>query len=251
VALCHWPCCCPYRRRRSCRRHCLHRRHCRRRRRRQLHRCCCLRRRCRRRSLPRTSRKSSPRPRRPPTHPSPRARARSTDRMYIHTRRLSPRNRPSRRTTPGGSIDRRSLGLGGKLLQVLGVTMAHASACRRSDTANLDLSCPCPWSDGREEGVGKEATDDRRMCEENNGASRLFIGAGGNCSSATTLTEVHLLPRSPNSRKYSISNSNRLKASQAADAASRNTTPFGLRSTAQAIGLRPAVTSSHYSRTVC
>jgi hypothetical protein len=53
---------------------------------------------------------------------------------------------------------------------------------------NLDLSCPCPWSDGREEGVGKEATDDQRKYEENNGASRLFIGAGGNCSSPTMLT---------------------------------------------------------------
>jgi hypothetical protein len=52
-----------------------------------------------------------------------------------------------------------------------------------------DLSCPCPWLDGREEGVEKEATDDQRMCEDNNGASRLFIGAGGNCSSPTTLTE--------------------------------------------------------------
>jgi hypothetical protein len=27
------------------------------------------------------------------------------------------------------------------------------------------------------------------MCEDNNGASRLFIGTGGNCSSPTTLTE--------------------------------------------------------------
>jgi hypothetical protein len=54
---------------------------------------------------------------------------------------------------------------------------------------NLDPSCPCPWSDGREEEVGREAIDYRRMCEENNGASRLFIGAGGDCSFPTTLTE--------------------------------------------------------------
>jgi hypothetical protein len=67
--------------------------------------------------------------------------------------------------------------------------LAHASAFRWSDAANLDLSCPCPWSDGREEGVGKEATDDWRMCEENNGANRLLIGAEGNCSSPTMLTE--------------------------------------------------------------
>jgi hypothetical protein len=52
-----------------------------------------------------------------------------------------------------------------------------------------DLFCPCPWLDGREEEVEKEATDDQRMCENNNGASRLFIEAGGNCSSPTTLTE--------------------------------------------------------------
>jgi hypothetical protein len=52
-----------------------------------------------------------------------------------------------------------------------------------------DLSCPCPWLDGREEGVEKKATDDQRMCENNNGASRLIIEAGGNCSSPTTLTE--------------------------------------------------------------
>jgi hypothetical protein len=67
--------------------------------------------------------------------------------------------------------------------------LAHASACRRSDVANLDLSCPCPWSDGREEEVGKEATYVRRICEENNNASMLFIGAGGDYSFPTTLTE--------------------------------------------------------------
>jgi hypothetical protein len=55
--------------------------------------------------------------------------------------------------------------------------------------ANLDPSCPCPCSDGREEEVGREATDDRRMCKENNAASRLFIGAEGDCSFPTTLTK--------------------------------------------------------------
>jgi hypothetical protein len=72
----------------------------------------------------------------------------------------------------------------------------------------------------------KKATNDRRMSEENNGASMLFIEVG---------VTVHFLPRSPNSRKYSISNSSRLKMSQATGAASRNTMTFGPRSTAQAI----------------
>jgi hypothetical protein len=45
---------------------------------------------------------------------------------------------------------------------------------------------------------------------------------------------VHFLPRSPNSRKNSISNSSRLKMSQATGAASRNTAPVGPKSTAQA-----------------
>jgi hypothetical protein len=37
--------------------------------------------------------------------------------------------------------------------------------------------------------VEKETTDDQRMCENNNGARRLFIEADSNCSSPTTLTE--------------------------------------------------------------
>jgi hypothetical protein len=45
---------------------------------------------------------------------------------------------------------------------------------------------------------------------------------------------VHFLPRSPNSRKNSIINSNRLKMSQATGTVSRNMTPVGLKSTAQA-----------------
>jgi hypothetical protein len=72
----------------------------------------------------------------------------------------------------------------------------------------------------------KKATDDRRMSEENNGASRLFIEVG---------VTVHFLPRSPNNRKYSISNSSRLKMSQATGATSHNTTLFGPRSTVEAI----------------
>jgi hypothetical protein len=45
---------------------------------------------------------------------------------------------------------------------------------------------------------------------------------------------VHFLPRSPNSHKNSISNSSRLKMSQAIGTASRNTAPVGPKSTAQA-----------------
>jgi hypothetical protein len=45
---------------------------------------------------------------------------------------------------------------------------------------------------------------------------------------------VHFLPRSPNSHKNSISNSSRLKMSQATGAASRNTALVGPMSTAQA-----------------
>jgi hypothetical protein len=45
---------------------------------------------------------------------------------------------------------------------------------------------------------------------------------------------VHFLPRSPNSRKNSISNSSRLKMSQATGTASRNTTTVGPKSIAQA-----------------
>jgi hypothetical protein len=45
---------------------------------------------------------------------------------------------------------------------------------------------------------------------------------------------VHFLPRSPNTHKNSISNSSRLKMSQATGAVSRNTAPVGPKSTAQA-----------------
>jgi hypothetical protein len=123
--------------------------------------------------------------------------ARSTDRMYVHTssaipwessessddaggkRRLAiPRTR--RKTPPLSTRSHRSPPMKDSV---------HSSVCRRSDAASPDLSCPCPWLDGREEGVEKEATDDQRMCEDNNGASRLFIEVGGNYSSPTTLTE--------------------------------------------------------------
>jgi hypothetical protein len=56
----------------------------------------------------------------------------------------------------------------------------------------------------KERAKKKKAADDRRMREENNEASRLLIEAG---------VTVHFLPRSPNGRKYSISNSSRLKMS--------------------------------------
>jgi hypothetical protein len=37
--------------------------------------------------------------------------------------------------------------------------------------------------------VGKEETDDQKMCEDTSKAGSLFIEAGGNCSSPTTITE--------------------------------------------------------------
>jgi hypothetical protein len=76
----------------------------------------------------------------------------------------------------------------------------------------------------------KRKADDRRMSEENNGASMLFIEAG---------VTVHFLPRSPNSRHNSISNSSHLKMSQATGAASCNTTPVGPKSTTQANDYTP------------
>jgi hypothetical protein len=45
---------------------------------------------------------------------------------------------------------------------------------------------------------------------------------------------IHFLLRSPNSHKNSTSNSNRLKMSQTSGAISHNTTPVGIKSTAQA-----------------
>jgi hypothetical protein len=45
---------------------------------------------------------------------------------------------------------------------------------------------------------------------------------------------VYFIPRSPNSRKNSISNSRRLKVSQATGTVSRNMAPVGPKSTAHA-----------------
>jgi hypothetical protein len=50
---------------------------------------------------------------------------------------------------------------------------------------------------------------------------------------------AHFLPRSSNYRKNSISNSSRLKMSQATGTASRNPTPIGPKSTAQANDYAP------------
>jgi hypothetical protein len=92
--------------------------------------------------------------------------------------------------------------------------------------ANLNPFCPFPWSDGGEEGVIREAIDDRRISEENNSASRLFIEAGSDCSFPTTLTEQSQVFN----KQFKPP-----KNESATDAASRSMTPFGLRSTAQAI----------------
>jgi hypothetical protein len=101
VASSHWPCpccrrrpwCCPCdrRRHRPCRRrrcpcHC----RCRRRRRRR-----------RRRPRPRRRRQSPLHPRSTPTHLSPRARSARRPGCMTRLPQLSPRSRPSHRTTPG------------------------------------------------------------------------------------------------------------------------------------------------------
>jgi hypothetical protein len=97
----------------------------------------------------------------------------------------------------GIGIDRRPLGLGGKLLlRVLEVTKVLrgrtwltlpliAGAVRRTSTFLV-------LAHGRlaeKRKVGKEATDDQKMCEDTNKAGSLFIEAGGNCSSPTRITE--------------------------------------------------------------
>jgi hypothetical protein len=43
--------------------------------------------------------------------------------------------------------------------------------------------------DGGEEGVRRKATDDQKISEENDGASKLFIEAGSDCPLPTTLAE--------------------------------------------------------------
>jgi hypothetical protein len=151
----------------------------------------------RRRSLPQTSRKSSSRLRRPPTRPSLRARHAQRTRCTSTPWWLSPRSRPSHRTTSGGkhrpATPRTRRKPPPPSTQSHQSPMrddsVHASVCRLSDGANLDPFCPCPWSDGREEGVRRKATDDRRISEENNGASRLFIEAESDCPLPTALAE--------------------------------------------------------------
>jgi hypothetical protein len=168
VARCHWPCRChcqrrhyrPYRHSRRRRPH----RPCRRRRRlRRRHHCRrrCRRphRRCSRCSAPRTSRRSSPHPRKPLTHPTPRARHARRNGCTSRPLRLTPRSRPSHQTTSGekrepvipqtwrklpppNTPNRRSPPR---------EDLDRASACRQHDGASLDLSCLCPWSDGEEE----------------------------------------------------------------------------------------------------
>jgi hypothetical protein len=106
--------------------------------------------------FPHTSRKSYPRSRRHPTHPSPRARHARQTGCTSTSRRLSPRSRPSHRTTLGGSVGRRLLGPKRKTPPPSTQShrspsredLVHTYACRRSDVANLDTSCYCPWSDG-------------------------------------------------------------------------------------------------------
>jgi hypothetical protein len=62
---------------------------------------------------------------------------------------------------------------------------------------------------------------------------------------------AHLLPRSLNSRKYSICNSNCLETSQAADAVSRNTTPIGTKVNCLDDMITPRGHVKFYSGAVC
>jgi hypothetical protein len=152
VALCHWPCRCRCRCRRPC---------CRRPRRRLRRR---PRRRCHRRSPPRTSQRSPPRPRRPSTHPSPRARSarwpgcRTTPRWRFPRNRLSLRTMPGarckpaiprtrRRTPPPSTQNRQNPPREGS---------ARASACHQSVATNFRSSCSCPWWNRK--GENKQAT---------------------------------------------------------------------------------------------
>jgi hypothetical protein len=155
----HWPCRChchPCRcRHRPCRRPCCrrhrHHRHPRCRRRPRRHRY--------RRSPPRTSQRSPPHPRRPLTHPSPRAQRARRPRCMSTPLQQSPRNRLScqtmpgerrgpatprtqRRTPPPSTRNRRSPPR---------EESARASACRWSGATNFRPSCSCPWWSRREE----------------------------------------------------------------------------------------------------
>jgi hypothetical protein len=233
---------------RPCRRPC-HRRLCHRPRRRRRHR----RRHCRprrhhhRRSPPRTSQRNPPHLRRPPTHPSPRAQSARWLGCMSTPRRRSPGNRPShqtipgeryrpatprtrRRTPPTSTRNRRN---------PLRKGSARASACCQSGVTNSRPSCSCPWWNRKEE--NEQATVGRSVKKPVKQALYLLR------KKAT----AHLLPWSLNSRKYSISNSNRLETSQAAGAVSRNTAPIGTQVNCMDDMITPAVTSSTYSGTVC
>jgi hypothetical protein len=70
--------------------------------------------------------------------------------------------------------------------------------------------------------VGKYAKNDQEMCEDTNEADNLFIEAGSNHSPPTTVTKQSQVFN----KQFKSSG-----ASQAAGAVSRNTTPFGLKST--------------------
>jgi hypothetical protein len=74
----------------------------------------------------------------------------------------------------------------------------------------------------------KKATDDRKMSEVNNGASRLFIEAGGDHPLPTTLIEQSQVFNKQFKPPENESGNRR-------ETVSRNTTPFGPRSTARAI----------------
>jgi hypothetical protein len=170
VALCHWPCLwhcqrrhcrlCRYRRHR-CRRRLHHPcRRCRRLRHRRRHwcrhRCRCPHRHCCHRSAPKTSRRSSPHSMRPST---PRAQCARQNGCTSRPLQLSPRSRPSHRTTSGerrepviprtrrkppppSTPNRRS---------PLRADSDRAFSCRQHNAESLDLSCLSPWSDGEED----------------------------------------------------------------------------------------------------
>jgi hypothetical protein len=202
------------------------------------------------RSPPRTSQRSSPRPRRPPTHPSPRARS---------ARWLGCMSTPRRWSLGivwvigrcrGRGVDRRPLGLGGKLLlRVLGIAEVLRGRARlvlplvagvvRRTSAFLALAHV--WVEKKRKEKNKKQTSER--CVKTLVKQALYLYR----KKAT----AHLLPRSPNSRKYSRSHSNRLETSQTADVVSRNTTPIGTEVNCLMIWLHPTVTSNYYSGAVC
>jgi hypothetical protein len=156
VALCHWPCLCRRRPCRCCHRHRLHRR-CRLHRRRHP---CRLR---HHRSPPRMSRRSPPRPRRSPTHPSPRAWSARWPGFTSTPRQQSPRNRSSHRTTPRKRCRPATPRTRRKTpppstrshLSPPRGDLARASACRRNGATNFCPSCSCPLLSGREEKRGE------------------------------------------------------------------------------------------------